>query len=187
MAMRGFRVLQLALVAACAATAAGCLGGSVDEAAPPATATPASLSSDTHLRISLDAQFVVGWTHRVYRLRCDPPSGTMPDPRAACRLLLEQPLLFFGAPDAPGGASRGGSATVAVTGTYRGRPIHAGYNAGDQPQGRAWEALVAPRAAARVAFGPESTIEAQRLTCRQTVAPLAGPSIGDTSFPVVCP
>ena len=77
----------------------------------------------------------------------------MPDPRAACRLLLEQPLLFFGAPDVPGGANRGGSATVAVTGTYRGRPIHAGYNAGDQPQGRAWEALVVPRAAARVAFG----------------------------------
>ena len=158
----------------------------MDEAAPPATATPASLSSDTHLRISLDTQFVVGWTHRVYRLRCDPPSGTVPDPRAACRLLLEQPLLFFGAPDAPDGASRGGSAAVAVTGTYRGRPIHAGYNAGDQPQGRAWGRWSHHGRCAR-GVGPEPTIEAQRLTCRQTVAPLAGPSIGDTSFPVVCP
>jgi hypothetical protein len=50
---------------------------------------------------------------------------------------------------------------VTVTGTYRGRSIHAGYSAGDRPQGLAWEALVAPRAAARVAYGPESTIEAQ--------------------------
>ena len=68
----------------------------------PATATPASVSSDTHLRISLETQFVVTSAHHVYRLRCDPPSGTVPDSRAACRLLLEQPLLFFGAPDVPG-------------------------------------------------------------------------------------
>jgi hypothetical protein len=187
MAMRGLRILQLALVAACAATAAGCLGGSADEAAPPATATPPSASSDTHLRISLDAQFLGGSTHRVYRLRCDPPSGTVADPSAVCRSLLMQPLRYFGAPDIPGGANRGGSAGVTVTGRYRGRRVRAVYDAGDRPQGLAWEALVAPRAAARVAYGPESTIEAQRLTCSPPVVPLAGPSIGDASFPVVCP
>ena len=76
---------------------------------------------------------------------------------------------------------------MAVTGAYRGRPVHAAYAAGDQPQGLAWEALVAPRTAARVAYGPESTLEAQRLTCTPPVVPLAGPSIGDASFPVVCP
>jgi len=79
MAMRGFRILQLALVAACAATAAGCLGGSAEEAASAATATPRQARSDTHLRISLDTQFAVTSAHRVYRLRCDPPSGTVPD------------------------------------------------------------------------------------------------------------
>jgi hypothetical protein len=101
MAMRGLRILQLALVAACAATAAGCLGGSADEAAPPATATPPPVSPEINLRISLDTQFVGGSTHRVYRLRCDPPAGSLPDPSAACHLLATQPLLFFGAPDAP--------------------------------------------------------------------------------------
>ncbi len=185
--MRGFRILQPAIVAACAATAAGCLGGSADEAAPPATATPPSVSSETHLRIALDTQFVGGSTHRVYRLRCDLPSGTLPDPPAACRLLGAQPLLFFGAPDAPGEANRGGSAGVTVTGTYRGRPVSASYDAADRPQGLAWASLIAPHRPVRVAYGPESTIEAQRLTCRPPVVPLAGPSIGDASFPVVCP
>jgi hypothetical protein len=85
------------------------------------TGTPGS-TAPSQVNISIT---VTGANARHWTLRCEPPSGNVPDPQTACERLLGQPALFNPSPhhvmcpqmmaDAPG---------YLVSGTFLGQHIH---------------------------------------------------------------
>jgi Subtilisin inhibitor-like len=126
-------------VAACALLLAACGSTPAPTAGAPATSTPASGASATGATgsssagqaapaaISLDVTFAasanVPATH--YTLHCEPASGTVADPAAACTKLLTGTSLFAPRPAhelCPMIMLGAGRATV--TGTYLGQNVH---------------------------------------------------------------
>lgn len=110
----------LALLAlALAATA--CASGGAASAGSGGSGSPASSPAGrTDLRIVVTPGFVKGPPVRQYRLTCDPPGGTVPDPAAACDGLASSPDLLV--QSSPCLTPDIGKATV--TGVFRGRPVH---------------------------------------------------------------
>lgn len=59
----------------------------------------------------------------VFRLRCDPPSGTIQDPRAACRAIATRPRLVTTPPSNVTCSPPIGMWQVTITGTFRGKAV----------------------------------------------------------------
>jgi len=73
-------------------------------------------------------------------LSCDPPSGHVMDPTAACRLLHANRKRFVGraSPDCMGGPMRW---NVTIQGLLFGHPVRRRYDMCDYPEARAWTDL----------------------------------------------
>lgn len=98
---------------------AGCFGGS---AAKPAV-KPAS--GPTRLQVVVHGMNGAKPWHTTFSLRCSPPAGTHPEPRAAC-LALADLLARHAVPPRHCDAEAGGPWTT-VRGTYRGRVLSLAY------------------------------------------------------------
>lgn len=121
------------LVAACGSETGA--GGTTDET-PRGTRT---VADDTDLNVVVMAGS--GQRERTYTLRCGPPGGDHPTPRAACRQLeqLEDP--FATVPqDTACTEIYGGPQTATVTGTFRGEPVDAQFSRTDGCQISRWDA-----------------------------------------------
>jgi hypothetical protein len=62
-----------------------------------------------------------------YSLRCDPASGTLPDPRAACAAIAKEPELALAGPGQDHSCPEGVS-SVSVRGDYRGQSVDVGFS-----------------------------------------------------------
>ena len=114
------------LVAACGSAAAPDNGAAGSSSSSPAAGSSGPAATAT-AKISLDVDFSGSPTTAAahYTLRCDPDSGTVTDPAAACARLLKGTSLFGPLPahvECPMIMADAGRATV--TGSYLGRPVH---------------------------------------------------------------
>jgi len=98
---------------------AGCFGGSA--AKPVATPAP----GPTRLRVVVHGINGTKPWHTTFSLRCSPPAGSHPDPRAACLALAD--LLAHGAVPPRHCYSEAGGPWTTVRGTYRGRALSLAY------------------------------------------------------------
>jgi hypothetical protein len=103
-------ILLLLLGAACATSSA--TGGAPS---PSGTAPPPK----TDLTVIIQPGFIANPTPKTFRIACDPPSGTVPDPARACAALPAAANLF--APHTPCVAPDTG--TEEIVGTYRGQQV----------------------------------------------------------------
>jgi hypothetical protein len=62
---------------------------------------------------------------RVYRLQCEPPSGSAPQPGRICAELRRSPNLLVGGPGIDHSCPPAEYTVFRISGTYRGYPIHA--------------------------------------------------------------
>jgi hypothetical protein len=120
---------QILLVTVLAATLAGCGGGE------PADRT-------TELRIAFwedsSQQDRDDWT-----LACEPPSGTHPDPGAACARLDETGAAAFApVPDQACTEIYGGAQRAEISGTVAGEPVDASFQRTNGCEIEAWDALL---------------------------------------------
>ena len=130
--------VALLAVAACAAPEAG--PGAQPSATPssPGPSSPASSGTDLTIVVA-DA----GGTQTTWRLTCDPPGGTHPDPAAACRALAEHGAQAL----APVPKDRvcaqvyGGPETASITGTWRGAPVTSRLSRTNSCESARWQAL----------------------------------------------
>lgn len=77
-----------------------------------------------------------------WRLRCEPTSGTLPNPRAACRLLASRRKPFAPVPHGVVCTQiYGGPAVASVSGTFRGRRIHARFSRQNGCEIARWDSL----------------------------------------------
>lgn len=108
--------------------------------APPAAVTPAP-SGGTELVV--EARDTSGAPAVISRLRCDPPGGDHPRPRAACRDLAAAAEAAFAPPPADELCTQqyGGPRTARISGTYRGRPVDVRLERTDGCAIARWEAL----------------------------------------------
>src|SRR5262245_16525389 len=67
----------------------------------------------------------------VFRLRCDPPAGSIPAPAAACARIMDQPRLVTLPPSNVVCSPPVGEWAVTITGTYRGKAVRQGFGACD--------------------------------------------------------
>jgi hypothetical protein len=118
MTSRRHRRLVLALAAGLAVVTTAC-GGAATSAGG-SGAPSSSPPGRTDLSIIVTPGFIKGPPVRRYRLTCDPPGGTVPDPAAACSGLESSPELLPQA--SPCLTPDVGKATV--SGVFRGRPVH---------------------------------------------------------------
>ena len=101
------------------------------------TPTP---SSDTDLTIVINdgSSSTVTW-----RLTCDPPGGTHPDPKAACRALEANGVVAL--PPVPNDKActqiYGGPETASITGTWQGQPVMSRFARNDGCQISRWKLL----------------------------------------------
>jgi hypothetical protein len=102
------------------------------------TGSPATAQTD--LRITLWPQGVGTGSSRSWRLRCEPPGGTLPAPAAACRRLagLTRPFARV-PPDMACIEIYGGPQEARVTGTFRGRRIWATFRRTDGCEVDRWK------------------------------------------------
>ncbi|MCX9191930.1 hypothetical protein C3Y87_10980 [Carbonactinospora thermoautotrophica] len=130
-------VVAVALtVAGCGGTEGGRVGS--NPGVPDAPSTPAS-----ELRVTVDPD---GGAVRTWTLRCDPPGGTHPDPRAACTAIDEA---FRGGDDPFAPTPRdmlcaeifGGPQTATISGTWRGKPVNASYSRVNSCEIARWDRL----------------------------------------------
>lgn len=79
----------------------------------------------TRLTVTVSINGLMSAPSKVYSLRCNPPAGTVPNPRTLCKLLAthRDEMLF----PAPSNEVCGGTVDVVVRvrGTYRGRIVDA--------------------------------------------------------------
>lgn len=79
---------------------------------------------------------------RRWTLHCEPPGGDHPDPAAACAALAASSQPFEPVPEGRRCAQIwAGSEQAVVTGTWRGRLIHAEYRRTDACEEARWRAL----------------------------------------------
>jgi Subtilisin inhibitor-like len=112
-----FAMLALVASACAGASGSGSRSGSGSGGSGSASSSP---PGRTDLRIVVTPGFVKGPPVRQYRLTCDPPGGTVPDPAAACDALASSPELLT--QSSPCLTPDVGKATV--SGVFRGRPVH---------------------------------------------------------------
>jgi hypothetical protein len=142
-ALRGLR----GVACSAAVVAAGLLAAACGSAAAPGTSSsgsaPASANAAAAAKVSLDVVFSGSPTTPAahYTLRCEPASGSVADPAAACAKLMKDSDLFgpmparIACPMILASAGR-----VTVTGTYLGRHVHENLVDGGCDLGR-WEKL----------------------------------------------
>jgi len=79
-----------------------------------------------------------------WTLGCDPPGGDHPDPVGACAALAASVQPFDPVPDASKCAQIwSGPERAVISGTWRGRPVHAEYTRTDACEEARWRALAA--------------------------------------------
>jgi hypothetical protein len=104
-----------------------------------ATAVAATASPATDLRIAVWPEGRDGGDAAVWRLRCSPPGGTLPEAGTACRRLFAMRDAFAPVPkDAVCTQIYGGPQQARVVGTFRGRRIWAGFRRNDGCQIARW-------------------------------------------------
>lgn len=106
---------------------------------PSAQATP-NPTGDTDLTIVINngSSSTVTW-----RLTCNPPGGTHPDPKAACRALETNGAVAL--PPVPGDKActqiYGGPETASITGTWQGQPVMSKFARNDGCQISRWKLM----------------------------------------------
>lgn len=107
------------MLAACGTLAAAC--GSAAAPAAKGTGSPQTTSpGQVNLSITLSGSSARHWT-----LRCEPPSGNVPDPQAACQRLLGHRRIFMPSPHhvmCP--QIMGDGPSYLVSGTFLGVRVH---------------------------------------------------------------
>ena len=104
-----------------------------------AAAVSAAASSETDLRIAVWQEGRSNGDAIVWRLRCNPPGGTLPNARTACRRLLTLDHPFVPVPDdALCTQIYGGPQEARVVGTFRGRRVWASFRRNDGCQIARW-------------------------------------------------
>jgi hypothetical protein len=79
-----------------------------------------------------------------WTLECDPPGGDHPDPAGACAALAASVQPFDPVPDTSTCAQIwSGPERAVISGTWRGRPVHAEYTRTDACEEARWRALAA--------------------------------------------
>lgn len=117
------------------AAAAGC-------ASAPAVSVHRADTPETSLTVRVTAR--PGASPRVWRLRCDPPGGTHPNPAGACAALARAKNPFAPVPTGTVCAQiYGGPQTAAITGVWRGRTVSAHYTRRNGCETARWNALSA--------------------------------------------
>lgn len=124
-----------ALVTVAAVSGCGETGGDPD---------PGSAPTDLTISVAPEA----GALPRIWELRCDPATGTHPDPRAACAFLDQQADArrdpFAPVPgDVACTEIYGGPGVAAVEGRWRGRPVAATFTLTDGCQIARWQTAAA--------------------------------------------
>jgi hypothetical protein len=158
------------LLLACSvmAFASACLGGSAQSTQPTSAspgvseATPTTRLAIAYSRDSYQGGKIVVLHERPLALTCQPASGDVTDPVAACRALLADPSKFVGRSTATcfGPVERW---SVKITGTLAGRPVTRTFDMCDYPQARAWTDLggttligVVPAGSPEAKAGPQN-------------------------------
>lgn len=121
-------LLLLLAGAACASSSA--TGGTPS---PPAASPPPK----TDLTVIIQPGFIANPTPKTFRITCDPPRGTVPDPAAACAALPGASALFV--PHTPCVVMDTGSEEV--VGIYRGRQIDIRFG-GCDADAAVWQRIV---------------------------------------------
>lgn len=130
---------RLATVLVGAALLASCGGGGDQPPAPPALG-PGTTELEVVFGAEIHGAHVVYSTFSV-RLRCDPPDGTVVDPRAACERLEAEPDLLI-SPPAKACDRPPTDWDVTVRGSYRGRPVEAVFSRCHQAEVVRWMRVV---------------------------------------------
>jgi Subtilisin inhibitor-like len=104
-----------------------------------AAAVSAAASPGTDLRIAVWPEGRANGDALVWRLRCNPAGGTLPEPRAACRRLFAMERPFAPVPkDVACTQIYGGPQEAIVAGTFRARRIWARFRRNDGCQIARW-------------------------------------------------
>ena len=102
-----------------------------------ATPTP---TADTDLTIVVDTG---SGSTKTWRLTCNPPGGTHPDPEAACRALQSNGAVAL--PPVPGDKActqiYGGPETASITGTWQGQRVMSTFARNDGCQISRWKLM----------------------------------------------
>jgi hypothetical protein len=120
---------------------AGCGGTSDDE-----TVTPVAPAAQTGASVTTDLTIVfddgAGKT-KTWKLTCDPPGGTHPNPTAACAALAAKGKTALPpvAKDMMCTQIFGGPQTAKITGSWQGEPVTASFSRANGCEISRWEAL----------------------------------------------
>jgi hypothetical protein len=138
--MRQFVVLGT--VAALLATSACGASTAASPAAGPTARESSSSPSVTAEELVIVVQDDAGET-QTWRLTCDPPGGTHPDPTAACQALAKNGATAL-APVPKGTMCSqvyGGPQTAVITGTWHGEPVRSRLSLVNGCETKRWQAL----------------------------------------------
>jgi hypothetical protein len=138
--MRQFVVLGT-VAALLAASACGAASGGSPSASPAPSGSSSSPSTASE-ELVIVAQDGAGKT-QTWRLTCDPPGGTHPDPTAACQALAKNGATAL-APVPRGTMCSqvyGGPQTAVVTGTWQGKAVKSRLSLVNGCETKRWKAL----------------------------------------------
>lgn len=126
----------LGLVSGCGAS------GPASPDAPSAQPAPASSTAAAADELVITVQDGAGST-QTWRLSCNPPGGTHPDPTAACAALSANGAKAL--PAVPKGKMcsqlYGGPQTATITGTWQGRPVRSAFSRVNGCETSRWDSL----------------------------------------------